>query len=68
MPTLVLVQDQFVKLIAMAGKVGSLTVHPLSVNIIAIGAMSVLPTLMMLVLDVKVVLYIMLDLCNHGVR
>ena len=62
MPTLVLVQDQFVKLTAMAEKVGSLTVHLLSVNVIAIGAMSVLPTLMMLVSDVKVVLYIIAGL------
>ena len=58
MPSLVLVQDQFVKLTALARKVVSWTVHLLPVNITTgICAMSVLPTLMMLVSDVKVALY-----------
>jgi len=62
MPTLVLVQDQFVKLTAMAGKVDSLTVClPFVVDInMAIGAtaiLSMLFTLMMLESDAKVVLH-----------
>ena len=62
MPTLVLVQDQFVKLTAMAGKVDSLTVCLLFVvdMNMAIGAtaiLSMLFTLMMLESDAKVTLH-----------
>ena len=62
MPTLVLVEDQFVKLTAMAGKVDSLTVRlPFVVDMnTPIGATAILCmlfTLMMLESDAKVALH-----------
>ena len=58
MPTLVLVQEKFIKLFAMAEKVDSWTVHlPSVVDMSMCGAtaiLSMLFTLMMLESDVKV--------------
>ena len=59
MPALVLVQDKFIKLFAMAEKVDSWTVHLPSVvdmntSIGATAILSMLFTLMMLESDVKV--------------